>query len=237
MVDLDKWRFSSYFRIIEAFPTCSEGSHTLLFSEKKTRPRYASVTARLALALGFIVCCLASSQAQQSGQIIEEITTVGNRRIPAETIRAKIYTRAGDVYDEGALERDLRSVWNTGYFEDVRIEKEASPKGWFIHFYVREKPTIRTIEYHGLNSISQSDVLERFKKIKIPLSLESPYDPTKVIKAKVALQELLAEHGRQFATIQVQVQALNSGGGVAVVGPGVLTTEEVRLIHNAEILQ
>jgi outer membrane protein insertion porin family len=205
VVDLDKWRFGSYFRIIGAFPTCSEGSHTLLFS-KKTRPKYASWTARLALVLGFIVCCLASSQAQQSGQIIEEITPVGNRRIPAETIRAKIYTRAGDVYDEGALERDLRSVWNTGYFEDVRIEKEASPKGWRILFYVREKPTIRTIEYHGLNSISQSDVLERFKKIKIPLSLESPYDPTKVIKAKVALQELLAEHGRQFATIQVQVQ-------------------------------
>ena len=205
MVDLDKWRFSSYFRIIEAFPTCSEGSHTLLFSEK-TRPKYASRTARLALILGFILCCLASSPAQQSGQIIEEITTVGNRRIPAETIRAKIFTRAGDVYDEGSLERDLRLVWSTGYFEDVRIEKEASPKGWRIIFYVREKPTIRTIEYHGLNSISQSDVLERFKKIKIPLSLESPYDPTKVIKAKVALQELLAEHGRQFATIQVQVQ-------------------------------
>ncbi|HEV2961936.1 MAG TPA: outer membrane protein assembly factor BamA [Candidatus Angelobacter sp.] len=137
---------------------------------------------------------------------MEDITPVGNRRIPKESIMAKIYTRKGDIYDANALERDLRSVWNTGYFEDVRIERQATEKGWLIYFYVREKPTIRTVEYHGLNSVSTSDVLERFKKAKVPLTVESPYDPTKVIKAKVALQELLAEHGRQFATIQVQVQ-------------------------------
>lgn len=207
--DLDKWRFSSDFRIIGTFPTCSEGSYKLRFS-KKTRPKYALQTRRLALVLGSILCCLAplTLATAQSGQIIEEIKPVGNRRIPAETILAHVYTRPGDVYDEGTLQRDLRSIWNTGYFEDVRIEREATPKGWRIFFYVREKPTIRTIEYHGLNSVSQSDVLDRFKKIKLGLSLESPYDPTKVIKAKVALKELLAEHGRQFATIQVQVQPI-----------------------------
>ncbi len=52
------------------------------------------------------------------------------------------------------MQRDLRSVWNSGYFEDVRMEREQSAKGWIIHIYVREKPTIRTIEYHGLNSVS-----------------------------------------------------------------------------------
>ena len=36
--------------------------------------------------------------------------------------------------------------------------------------------------------------------------MDSPYDPTKVIKAKVVLQQLLAEHGRQFATVNIQVQ-------------------------------
>ena len=38
-------------------------------------------------------------------------------------------------------------------------------------------------------------------------------------------------------TIQVQVSGNNTGGGVAVVGPGVVTVEEVRLIHDAEIIQ
>ncbi|HKD81438.1 MAG TPA: outer membrane protein assembly factor BamA [Candidatus Angelobacter sp.] len=148
----------------------------------------------------------AEQAAPQAGQIIENIDVIGNRRIPTETIKARIYTRNGDVYDEAALQRDLRSVWNSGYFEDVRMEREQTAKGWTIHIYVREKPTIRTIDYKGLNAVSMSDVLDRYKKTKVPLTVDSPYDPTKVIKAKVVLQQLLAEHGRQFATITVQVQ-------------------------------
>ncbi len=149
-----------------------------------------------------------TSQTSQASQTIESIDVIGNRRIPKETVLSRVYTRVGDVYDEAALQRDLRSVWNMGYFDDVRIEREQGAKGWLIHIYVQEKPTIRTIDYHGLNSVSQSDVLERYKKVKVPLTVDSPYDPTKVTKAKVVLQELLAEHGRQFATITVQVQQI-----------------------------
>ncbi len=163
-----------------------------------------------ALVLGFLLLFWLpqASVAQQNGQIIQSIEVDGNRRIPKDTITSRIYTKAGDVYDENSLERDLRAVWNTGYFDDVRIEREETPKGWTIHFYVREKPTIRTIDYHGLSSVSQSDVLDRYKKVKVGLTVDSPYDPTKVIKAKVVLQQLLAEHGRQFATIAVQVQQI-----------------------------
>jgi outer membrane protein insertion porin family len=149
-----------------------------------------------------------SIAAAQTQQTIETITVEGNRRIPADTIKSRVYTREGDIYDQAALERDLRSVWNMGYFDDVRIEKEQGPKGVIVHIFVREKPTIRTIDYKGLSSVSQSDVLERYKKTKVGLTVDSPYDATKVIKAKVVLQQLLAEHGRQFATVAVQVQQI-----------------------------
>jgi outer membrane protein insertion porin family len=124
--------------------------------------------AAVLLASGFPVASHASAQ---TGQIIEDIDVKGNRRIPKETIMAKVFTHRGDIYEESSLQRDLRSVWSTGYFEDVRVEREESPKGWRIYFYVREKPTIRSIDYKGLSSISQSDVLERFKKAKLPLSI------------------------------------------------------------------
>lgn len=177
---------------------------------KETSRNCARRIGPLALVLGSFLFWLAPAMAaaQQNGQLITDIDVTGNRRIPKETVTSRIYTKAGDVYDEAALQRDLRAVWNTGYFDDVRIEREQTPKGWIVHFFVREKPTIRTIDYHGLGSVSQSDVLERYKKSKIPLTVDSPYDPTKVIRAKVALQQLLAEHGRQFAKITVQVQQI-----------------------------
>ena len=205
---MSKWHFGDNSRIIWLFPPWSEGSHIASSFFEETSPKHGVRIGPLALILGLFLIGLAplSFAAPQAGQVIENIDVSGNRRIPTETVKSRIYTRNGDVYDEAALQRDLRSIWNSGYFEDVRMEREQTAKGWIIHIYVREKPTIRTIDYKGLNSVSQSDVLERYKKVKVGLTVDSPYDPTKVIKAKVVLQQLLAEHGRQFANINVQVQ-------------------------------
>ena len=145
-------------------------------------------------------------KAQQT--VIQDIQVRGNRRIPVETIRARIFSRAGDVYDPAALERDFNSLWNTGYFDDLRVEREQGPKGWILYFFVKEKPTIREINYVGLNSVSQSDVLDRYKERKVGLTVESQYDPTKVKKAEVTIKELLAEHGRQFATVRTEVRPI-----------------------------
>ncbi|HET8668140.1 MAG TPA: POTRA domain-containing protein, partial [Terriglobales bacterium] len=146
--------------------------------------------------------------AANAHDLISQIVIHGNRRIPAETIRARIFTRPGDVYDAASLDRDFSSLWNTGYFDDLRFEREESTKGWIIHVYVTEKPTIREIKYEGLNSVSQSDVLDRFKERKVSLTQESQYDPTKVKRAEVVIKELLAEHGRQFATIRTEVRRI-----------------------------
>ena len=140
--------------------------------------------------------------------LITDIQIHGNRRIPADTVKARIFTHPGDVYDPAGLERDFNSLWNTGYFEDIRFEREQTPKGWRIHVYVKEKPTIREINYTGLSSVSTSDVLDRFKERKVGLSVESQYDPTRIKKAEVAIKELLAEHGRQFASIRSEIRPI-----------------------------
>ncbi|HZR30864.1 MAG TPA: outer membrane protein assembly factor BamA [Terriglobales bacterium] len=164
---------------------------------------------RCGLTLLLLSCVFLSAPwAQAQKDVIVDIIPHGNRRIPAETVKAHIFTRAGDVYDPAALERDFNSLWNTGYFDDLRFEREQTPKGWVIHVYVKEKPTIREINYVGLNAVSQSDVLDRFKERKVGLTVESQYDPTKVKKAEVTVKELLAEHGHQFATVRTEVRPI-----------------------------
>ena len=162
-----------------------------------------------ARAIGFLLALIVfagTAIAQQD--VVSEIVIHGNRRIPADTIRARMFTKAGDVYDQASLERDFNSLWNTGYFDDLRIEREQSTTGWIIAVYVKEKPTIREIKYVGLSSVSQSDVLDKFKEQKVGLTQESQYDPTKVKHAEVVIKQLLAAHGRQFATVQSEVRPI-----------------------------
>jgi outer membrane protein insertion porin family len=144
--------------------------------------------------------------AQSASQVLCQPQVVGNRRIPKESVLARLFSRQGDVYDATIVERDFNSLWNTGYFEDIRIEREDTDKCVQLVIYVREKPTIAAIDYKGLNAVTQSDVLDRFKKEKVGLSVESQYDPTRIKRAEVVLKEMLAEHGHQFATIQTEVK-------------------------------
>ena len=172
-------------------------------------PSFPKPCRRRAAWVGLVFSLLllaAYSWAQQ--ELIAGIDVRGNRRIPQDTIKARIFTRPGDVYDQAALERDFNSLWNTGYFQDITFEREQTPKGWIIHIIVQERPTIRDINYVGLSSISTSDVLDRFKEAKVSLSPESQYDPTKVKKAEVVIKELLAEHGRQFATVRSEIRKI-----------------------------
>jgi outer membrane protein insertion porin family len=149
-----------------------------------------------------------STPAPQSVQTLCQPQVIGNRRIPKESVLARLFSHEGDVYDPQVVERDFNSLWNTGYFDDVRIERTDEPKCVQLHIYVKEKPTIREINYKGISAISQSDILEAFKKAKVGLSVESQYDPTKIKRAEVVLRELLAAHGHQFATIKTEVKTI-----------------------------
>ncbi|HEY3625300.1 MAG TPA: outer membrane protein assembly factor BamA [Terracidiphilus sp.] len=158
--------------------------------------------------LFLLVALTAVAGLAQQSQTIDQIRVIGNRRIPKETILARLFTHVGDTYDPISIERDFNSLWNTGYFENLRLEREDSEKGIILNVFVTEKPTIREINYPGLNSVSQSDLLDRFKKEKVGLTQEGQYDPTKVKHAEAVIREVLAEHGHQFATIKTVVKTI-----------------------------
>jgi outer membrane protein insertion porin family len=181
-----------------------------LFSQSSSSPSFANPCRKiertaLSLFLCLLLLCIVALSQQD---LITDIRVHGNRRIPVDTVKARIFTKAGDVYDPAAVERDFNSLWNTGYYEDIRFEREQTPKGWTLHIYVKERPNIREITYTGLSSVTTSDVLDRFKEAKVGLSQESQYDPTKVKKAEVVLKQLLSEHGRQFATVRTEIRQI-----------------------------
>src|SRR5216683_958035 len=150
--------------------------------------------------------------AAQQQFVIDHIDFIGNRRVRSDTLMARIFSRKGDVYNEETLRRDFQALWNTQFFEDVklRVEDSPQPNQKVIIFDVKERPQIRRIRYDGIHSVSESDILDRFKERKVGLSVESQFDPTKIKKAEVVLKDLLGEHGRQFAKVTPQYERIAS---------------------------
>ena len=145
--------------------------------------------------------------------IIEAVDFRGEKKVPADTLRALIFTKKGDTFDPDSIHRDFIALWNTGRFDDLRVETEPGPQGGIIlRFVVTERRTVHTIDYTGNKSISKSEILDRFKERHVNLSPESQYDPGKVQRAKNVLQEYEAERGHQYASVTPQLRQVPPGG-------------------------
>jgi outer membrane protein insertion porin family len=140
--------------------------------------------------------------------IIERIEFRGNRRIPRDTLIGRLYSKQGDAFDVDQLRRDFMLLWNTGYFDDVRLEVEPGTIGQIVRFVVVERRMVRTIRYEGNKSVTVSEILDRFKERKVGLAVETRYDPTKVARAALVLKELLGERGRQYATVTPEIRQI-----------------------------
>ncbi len=75
---------------------------------------------------------------QPPEDIIETIDFRGARRVPQDTLRALIFTKKGDKYDEESLHRDFLALWNTQRFDDITMEREPGKTGWIVRFVLVE---------------------------------------------------------------------------------------------------
>jgi outer membrane protein insertion porin family len=143
------------------------------------------------------------------GDVIKAIEFRGARRVPSDTLKALIFSKAGDLYSEEALRRDFMALWNTGRFDDIVLETEPDPTGGLVlRFVVTERRVIRTINYEGLHTVTVSEILDRFKERKVGLVVEAQYDPNKIQHAAQVLKEFLSERGRQYATVDPVVEQI-----------------------------
>jgi len=160
----------------------------------------------LSIALGTASLLVAGRVLAQQPQprLVEDVDVQGNRRLRKDDILYWIQTRQGDTYNPDQVARDLQALNALGFFEktETRVTIEDAPRGGIrVTFYVKELPIIRDIQFEGLKSVSESDVLKTFRERRVGVSKEAIYDPVKVRNAVRVLKELLAAKGHPNATI------------------------------------
>jgi outer membrane protein insertion porin family len=169
-------------------------------------------------ALSFVIgtTCLflrAPVSAQQPQQrLVEDVDIIGNRRLRKEDILYYIQTRQGDPYNPDQVARDLQTILSLGFFDKVgtRVTTEDAPRGGIkVLFEVKELPIIRDIQFEGLKSVTESDVLKTFRERRVGVSKESILDPVKLKNAERVLKEMLAAKGHPNAIVSTSREAVS----------------------------
>jgi outer membrane protein insertion porin family len=138
-------------------------------------------------------------------ETVERIEIVGNDRVTKETVLYYLSAREGDYFNEDLLKRDFRVLWSTGFFANVRIEREDGTKGKIIRIVVEENPVIKAVAYKTGKKVKEDDIVNKLKEKDEYILPYSYYSPAKVQKIKRTIGDLLAEKGLQTAKIDAEV--------------------------------
>ena len=136
-----------------------------------------------------------------SAEVIEEIQIDGNKKISRETVQFYIKSRIGGIYDEEKLKDDFKVLWETGFFENIRIESANGDKGKIIRFILTENPLISAVTFKKSNKIKESDISQKLMDNNISIQAFSYYSPAKIRKAKKIITDMLLEKGFNQASV------------------------------------
>ena len=179
-----------------------------------TRGVFFLASAIVIAIVSFISISPALAQRPQASEaFVEEVEIRGNRRIPRESVLYYVQSKPQDRFDLSLAQRDLQSIIQMGMFDPLstKLFVEDGPRGGkIIIFQVKEYPIIRAIEYRGMKSATESEVLTRWKERSVQVSKELTFDPAKINRARLVLRELLAEKGHPNAEVAVEVEEISA---------------------------
>ena len=141
-------------------------------------------------------------QAQELGPIknlfkINAIKVEGNRKVESEAILQKISARPGMTLDNYLLKKDIQTIYQLNYFQEV----EAHKKGRDLVFKVKEKPIISKLVFTGNEELSEDEITEKIKtKAFSILDINQ-------IKADVGeIQKMYEDKGFYLASVSYQLK-------------------------------
>ena len=150
--------------------------------------------------------------AQAAGPKIErvDIKFVGPASISEQFIRANIRVKTGDVYFPTATQDDVRSLYSTGQFYNIRVTADRADDGGInLTFIVQAYPRITEIKLEGNKKLSDSKL-----KKKITVKVGDPLDEQKLFTDVQEMKKLYEKYGYPDTKIQyVPTVDENAGRG------------------------
>jgi outer membrane protein insertion porin family len=144
-----------------------------------------------------------------NADIIERIQIEGNKKVSRETIQFYMKSREGGIYDEQKLKDDFKALWETGFFENIRMEEENGSNGKVVRLILAENPLIASVTYKTGKKVKESDITEKLQNNNIILQAFSYYSPAKIRRVKKIITDMLLEKGYNQASVAIDEKDVN----------------------------
>ena len=151
------------------------------------------------------------------------VTNVGPESVSEALVRANIRVKEGDPYTRVAVDDDVRNLYATGYFYNIRITDERTPKGVLLTYILQPKPRLTDIRFNGNKKFSNSKLRKLVKS-----KAGEPLDERKLFADAQEIKKSYQKSGYSQTDVRY-VPAIDERTGRATVTFEITETPKVKI--------
>ena len=135
------------------------------------------------------------------GEVVNKFQIIGNERVSKDSIKMFSDINLGDNIDKNDLNKILKNIYETNFFEDVKVSLENN----ILLIVVKENPVVEKVSIKGLKSKTLTEELEKPLKVKS----RSSYNEILLIEDKKNISNVLKQKGYFFSKVDLMVEKLS----------------------------
>ena len=130
-------------------------------ASRDNQPLVVMLTRLRTTLAAFLLCAVVRVAAAADAFVVEDIRLEGLQRITAGTVFNYLPIKVGDVVDGTRTAGAVRALFRTGFFRDVRLERD----GETLVVSMIERPSIDSIEFTGNDDLETEDLLSALERM------------------------------------------------------------------------
>jgi outer membrane protein insertion porin family len=142
------------------------------------------------------------------GKRLAAIEVKGLKTLSEETMIYYLGLEIGKPLDEEQLNKSIKSLWDRGLVDDVKLDYASAANGVKLIVTVAERPILKSIDYEGLKRLSKTDVQDKIATQRIHVREGEPLSLGELQRVKTLIEDLYREKGYRFAQASYTVQDL-----------------------------
>ncbi|MBK7997662.1 MAG: outer membrane protein assembly factor BamA [Verrucomicrobia bacterium] len=146
------------------------------------------------------------------------VSNVGPQSVSESLVRANIRIKEGDTFNRNSLDDDVRNLYSTGYFENVRVAEERRQDGISLMYIVWPRLKVTDVLFTGNKKYSSAKLMKKITSVdkvkKDPIG--KPLDERQIFTDAQEIKKLYEKAGYPRTTVVPKVTPDERSGRATV---------------------
>jgi len=168
------------------------------------------MTAR-SFAIAVLLAMIATMAAAQEEYTIRDVVVEGGVTLTVDTVSYYLGLEPEDPLDREAVVDGYRRLWDSGLFEDVRIEIENHGDGEVtLYVIVTERPFVTSVDFEGNKKIKTPDLKDKLDERGVEIPRNVPMRSSQLGRIESAIKEVYDSDGFRSAQVSYSITEVSA---------------------------